>query len=76
MGDLWKYRYPPNTSSTPSPKSTILIPMALIFLDMRYMGVLAYIVVTFYVSKLLTTSLTASLPSSMVYVYAWWIVPR
>ena len=49
-GALWKYRYPPNISSAPSPDSTILMPMLLMTLASRYMGVEARTVVTSYVS--------------------------
>lgn len=42
-------------SSAPSPESTILTPMALIFRAIRNMGVLARIVVTSYVSTMRTT---------------------
>ena len=42
---------PPKISSLPSPLSTILTPMALIFRLRRYIGVLARTVVTSYVSR-------------------------
>ena len=44
-GALWKYKYPPKISSAPSPESTILIPIALIALAIKYIGVDARIVV-------------------------------
>ena len=42
---MWKYRYPPNSSSAPSPERTILIPIDLMTRAIRYMGVEARIVV-------------------------------
>ena len=50
VGALWKYRYPPKTSSAPSPLNTILIPIDLMTRASRYMGVEARTVVTSYVS--------------------------
>ena len=43
------------TSSAPSPESTILTPIALIFRDMRNIGVLARMVVVSYVSTMRIT---------------------
>lgn len=43
------------TSSAPSPDSTILTPMALIFRDIKNIGVLALIVVVSYVSTMRIT---------------------
>ena len=46
LGALAKYKYPPKISSEPSPERTILTPWALIFLDNKYIGVEALMVVT------------------------------
>ena len=50
-GALWKYKYPPNNSSAPSPDNTIFIPKDLIDLAIKYIGVEALTVVTSYVSR-------------------------
>ena len=42
---LWKYRYPPKSSSAPSPDRTIFTPSALILRVMRNIGVEARMVV-------------------------------
>ena len=52
------------TSSAPSPERTILTPMALIFRDMRNIGVLARMVVVSYVSTMRTTCTQATTESS------------
>mmetsp|Transcript_14861 Transcript_14861/g.42370 ORF Transcript_14861/g.42370 Transcript_14861/m.42370 type:complete len:269 (+) Transcript_14861:56-862(+) len=41
LGALWKYKYPPSSSSAPSPDKTTLMPSALIFLASRNIGTAA-----------------------------------
>jgi len=62
LGALWKYRYPPKSSSAPSPDKHILIPKDLIYLANRYIGVAALTVVLLYVSVWYTTSSYTSNP--------------
>mmetsp|Transcript_4897 Transcript_4897/g.10701 ORF Transcript_4897/g.10701 Transcript_4897/m.10701 type:complete len:234 (+) Transcript_4897:1625-2326(+) len=73
FGALWKYKYPPNNSSAPSPESTILNPMALMWRLNKYMGTEARTCSN--VSRCHTTSLSASNASAGVKCTSWWIVP-
>ena len=70
---MWKYRYPPNSSSAPSPDRTILNPMLLIRRLSRYMGTDARTCSN--VSRWYTTSGSASKASSGVKWISWCTVP-